>query len=339
MRKELKNLLSPDLKEYYTLHGILLTVIFQDQAAYRSVSAILKELSFLNQRKKKTALPWRSLTLTVKTGKQRIPASFKTVMRSCRSKTRAMRRGNELIFTDGNCVFTVSSPEKKGRLHPGKESTTYLRRFALKQVIISGLMGLLRGSGLYPLHACGVTRGRHKLLILGNSGSGKSTVTLSLILSGWNFLSDDLLLLQEKKQGTLALCAETYLTFNPDLFERAGYAVNGTGLFTPLAGKEKIIDLGCAYPRQSIGSFYPNNIVFLDITKNKKSRITPITGRLALFKLINQSVTIMLGDSFAQKNLDALNRLTKQSACFQLSLGRDLSLNPLEIKNLLSKFL
>jgi hypothetical protein len=49
----------------------------------------------------------------------------------------------------------------------------------------------VRARGMVPLHAACVGRGRRGLLLLGDSGAGKSTMSLACALDGCAFLSDD----------------------------------------------------------------------------------------------------------------------------------------------------
>jgi len=58
------------------------------------------------------------------------------------------------------------------------------------------LIWLLRERGRYALHASAVARGGRALLMAGESGSGKSSTALSLIHTGWDWLADDVVLLE-----------------------------------------------------------------------------------------------------------------------------------------------
>lgn len=60
-----------------------------------------------------------------------------------------------------------------------------------------GVLKLLRALGLYGLHAAGlVARIGCGLLLVGDSGYGKSTLTIGLVRQGWGYLSDDAVLLR-----------------------------------------------------------------------------------------------------------------------------------------------
>ncbi|MCA1629225.1 MAG: hypothetical protein LC774_02430, partial [Acidobacteria bacterium] len=61
----------------------------------------------------------------------------------------------------------------------------------------------LRRCDLYDLHAAGAVEPRSGAgaLFVGNSNSGKSSLTVRLARAGWRYLSDDMLLLHELPDG------------------------------------------------------------------------------------------------------------------------------------------
>jgi hypothetical protein len=50
---------------------------------------------------------------------------------------------------------------------------------------------ITRVQALVPLHAACFGRGDRGLLLMGDSGAGKSTVALQAILNGWDFVAED----------------------------------------------------------------------------------------------------------------------------------------------------
>ena len=67
---------------------------------------------------------------------------------------------------------------------------------ASEMVIAYAISAVIRRRGLYELHAAGLVEPTTKqgVLIVGDSGCGKSALTMRLAGSGWHYLSDDLLL-------------------------------------------------------------------------------------------------------------------------------------------------
>ncbi len=96
---------------------------------------------------------------------------------------------------------------------------------------------LLSGRGLYGLHAAGVSWNDHGFLLAGSSGSGKTTLTCALARSGWQYLSDDTVLLQRGQSGVEALafgrpfnCATSLFRYFPELVRKAPLHARGKHL-------------------------------------------------------------------------------------------------------------
>ena len=71
-----------------------------------------------------------------------------------------------------------------------------------------------RAQGLVPLHAACVGRGGRGILLLGASGSGKSTVSLHCLLEGFDFLAEDSVLV--RPSGLLATGVANFLHVRRD---------------------------------------------------------------------------------------------------------------------------
>src|SRR3712207_4309751 len=87
-------------------------------------------------------------------------------------------------------------------------------------VFTFSLLELLRHRGLFHLHAAGLTRDGRGILLAGNTGAGKSTLTVSLVRSGWDFLSDDAVLLRAHAGGVEALAIPDEFHLDPALAHR-----------------------------------------------------------------------------------------------------------------------
>src|ERR1051325_1872622 len=66
-----------------------------------------------------------------------------------------------------------------------------------ERVVSHGIATALRRAGAFELHCAAVIDPQHSItaLIIGPSGSGKSTLALQLAATGWNFSTDDVVLL------------------------------------------------------------------------------------------------------------------------------------------------
>jgi hypothetical protein len=73
-----------------------------------------------------------------------------------------------------------------------------------EDITYTSLAPLLRRNGYFLLHAFAAARDGQAALLVGASGSGKTTTGLSLLLAGWQLLSNDVVLLQARPEGILA---------------------------------------------------------------------------------------------------------------------------------------
>ena len=92
----------------------------------------------------------------------------------------------------GSSSFVAVSPAQRAALvvvSPTMLRFPYHTRYELIEFAVFTLAA--RVQQLVPLHAACVGRGGHGVLLMGESGSGKSTVSLLCLLAGFEFLSED----------------------------------------------------------------------------------------------------------------------------------------------------
>ncbi len=149
----------------------------------------------------------------------------------------------------------------------------------LIQGIVSTL-ALQRYRFLIALHSAGVALGDHAMLLVAASGCGKTTLAGALVARGWDYLSDDMILLQH---GSLAAVGVPY-SFG---IKQGGWDLLGTyypGRPLPdahLRPDGKLVRY-LSPPRQSGGFALPRTIrwiVFLNRTATASGELRPL-GRL-----------------------------------------------------------
>src|SRR6185295_4051798 len=114
-------------------------------------------------------------------------------------------------------------------------------RAALARLIFNASMAAMRRCGLFDLHAAGLAQARSGtgLLLIGPSGSGKSTLATQLAAAGWQYLSDDSLLLYKKDEQVEARALRRVFALSDETFSATGIEnLEGLGLesvpFDPL---------------------------------------------------------------------------------------------------------
>jgi len=292
---------------------------------------LFKEIGFL-QRACVDKSARKPIIVTVSSKKKNVPSRFKKVMRSRLHKTEVFRKDDAFLFTDRKSAFMIYPRKSTGVLYVDRQ--TFSRsNYSFRQVLTGGVLELLRWRGLYPIHASGVYSQGRGILLMGDSGCGKSTVTLSLLLRGWRFLSDDLVFVRECNRRLRILSVSSSLKYNHRLFAGLQPLPISSGCAEE---DEAVIDVERVFPRQSVYHCVPGIIIFLRIVDSRKSALVSIPQRLAFFKLINQSVSLFLGGKPSQGQLDVLRKLSTRTATLQLSLGHDLRRDPLAVADIIS---
>jgi hypothetical protein len=112
-------------------------------------------------------------------------------------EVRAWWDADELRLAHGrfSCLVTKTSAIIGGEGEPER---------AFRQIVPYVLSHLLAGQQRFLLHAAAIEREGEVLLVLGPSGSGKSSLVVGALRGGWKALADDLVVLRDA--GTPEVC-------------------------------------------------------------------------------------------------------------------------------------
>lgn len=206
--------------------------------------------------------------------------------------------------------------------------------FEQREFFLLGLLMLLRPLGRYGLHACGLERQGRGLLLVGSSGSGKTTTSLNLIRQGWRYLSDDAVFLEARAESIRVSAFRRGFSCTPQTLE----------YFPELGGSQEFGDPDgkrVVYPEDNFGTFtqacIPSLIVFPRVTAEEVTRLYPLTSAHSLIRLCQQSAGIMTDTAVSQQQLRVLEALVGQTQSFELRLGRDALENPVLLGSLSSQ--
>jgi hypothetical protein len=182
---------------------------------------------------------------------------------------------------------------------------------------------LLKNFSLFVIHAAGARIKDIAILFPAASGSGKSMLSYNLLNNGFEFLSDDTLLLYVENHQVSAIGFPEPINFRPDVFEvfpelrRSEHLQpeNNRSRFQLNAGKE--------FPDSLIAEAVPRLIVFPKFSGKKLSQVERITKTDALDRLFKSS--LFIADRHTSANhLQVLTRFVNQASCYQLQVGRDI---------------
>lgn len=206
-----------------------------------------------------------------------------------------------------------------------------------KDMLIYGALFLLRGRRLFGLHASAIARGGEGLLLVAESGSGKSTTTYALVRSGWSYLADDAVLLQADRQHVKAIALRRDLGLHPSLISHFP-EVAALGDLAAYADRGKLrLDMRTCFPDRLVDRCIPRALVFPEIVDEADSRLIPLEAAGALPMLAAQSVLVGLEAAMPAGHMATLVRLAHQAESYRLLLGRDLQAHPERTAQLLDE--
>ncbi|HVG29879.1 MAG TPA: hypothetical protein VM864_09290 [Pyrinomonadaceae bacterium] len=200
----------------------------------------------------------------------------------------------------------------------------------------------LRRCDLYDLHAAGAVEplSGAGALFVGNSNSGKSSLTVRLARAGWSYLSDDMLLLHELPDGVYArglrrqfsVSAETLAGCPlPRLEEALGTPVNSD------PGKRRL-EPSVIFPRGFAASCRADFIFFPFVSGERTTGISRLGKAEAMVRLLKLYPWAAF-DAAARTYIRFLERLLRQTQCLVLSSGRDVLADPDCAPHVLGEFI
>jgi hypothetical protein len=220
----------------------------------------------------------------------------------------------ELGLDLATLTFRCSGPD------PDPAERLNFREFFL----LSPLLFLMHRFGYFELHAAACAHQDSGYLLLGQSGSGKTTAALSLIASGWNYLSDDAIVVSaEPEGGILARPLRRSFSLKPDCLDRNPGLALYARESVPKTNKRRF-DPRQIWPDQYSPATKPRFIIDCQVTKSEKTRITPISRAESLARLVGSTPWLMFDRPTAPAHLEMFRSLAATCFGFELKAGRDL---------------
>lgn len=192
-----------------------------------------------------------------------------------------------------------------------------------RDVFVGALLVALSTNGVYGLHAAGLCLDDRALLLVGDSGSGKSTTATALVAAGCRFLGDDCLLIRESA-GAVEL-----LAYWPSFRLTDRVVPTFTRLKPYLtrhhADTKWLLDAASAFPGQFLGQWLgPTTLLFLVRSSHRASTLSSLSLAEATGLLIAQSGALCLEcHPNPRQHLDLLARLASRSTFARLELGSE----------------
>lgn len=317
----------------FAFHDLALEVRHEGREVGEGLARILHDLSWVET----PAVAGKpALGLSVRSNGDGLspPPAANEVLRA--EGFRGLEAGDDFYLTDGASLLRLQAArgQADARLAPGffdKPPFFQSRFWAF------GLLKLLRPLGLYILHAAGVVApDGTALLIVGESGCGKSTSTLGLIRQGWRYLSDDAVLLRLRQRGVEALALRKRLCVDAEAAPRFADLPLGEEVSVGSGRRKRRVLIGEAAPGRRVSGCRPRVLLFPRIAERSRSALRPLDRLEGLERLLAQSGPQLFDRPTMARQLECLKTLLQQTASYELAAGRDLHRRPEKLADLLS---
>ena len=174
------------------------------------------------------------------------------------------------------------------------------------------------------------------LLLVGDCGAGKTTLTMSLIAAGWRYVTDDNVLLQPTAGGVMAYAVRRGFACTVQTATAWPWLAPAWAAGVRLNRWKTLVDLDALYPLRYQPTCRPGLILFPQIAHAAQSTLTPLTAMQAFTTLLGQQQSGLLVEPTALPTLLTLYQtLVTQCRGFQFHAGTDVFHDPPAVSALL----
>jgi len=186
------------------------------------------------------------------------------------------------------------------------------------------LVGLMQAAGWVSLHAAVLVRNGRGVMLLAESDAGKSTTAFQLVRQGWQFVSDDSVLLRETDRGVEALSMRPHFCLDA---ESERHFPELSGRDWPEMVRDEVkwrVDAEVLYPERFVSSCRPSAIVLPSMTGAAHSTLAPMSPRSVVPALLQQSgFRLAIGSERAERHFRLIGQILQQCATYRFGAGRD----------------
>ena len=208
---------------------------------------------------------------------------------------------------------------------------------------------LLRRQGYYVLHANAVLPPQplpHDpqvgVLLIGDCGAGKTTLTLSLLQAGWRCVGDDLVILAWDERAGAVVAHGLRRGFSCTPQTALAFPALQTLLAEgqDLARSKKFVRAEALYPTQFAPCCTPRLLLFPTIVPGAQSQVTALAASSAMHRLLSQPRAGILTDPpTVAGHFQIYGNLVSQAACGEFQAGQDVLTTPATVSNCLNQSL
>ena len=250
------------------------------------------------------------------------PSGFRQIFAG--EALRTLQRDGELLLLDGEASVHVSADGR--RIDVINPDGALDEHGFVESTLLIALAIALDRHGLYYLHAGALVRSDgQRVLIAGDSGVGKSTVTLALMEPGGRVLGDDTVFFTDEggRPRVLAFARPFHLG-------SATHAAHPTLHAGPIGRRGKrAVAIGSLSTPPTFAMDAPTLVLFPEITTDATTEALPLTAADA-FVLALQASAALADESPARVSarLALVRRLLENARSWRLRLGADCLADP-----------
>lgn len=235
-----------------------------------------------------------------------------------------------VCYTDGGTYFFTSHGSVVEADARSPRVRVWLARHclndpvAMSQIVFNAAAAALRRCGFLDLHAGGVVKPDGEgVLVIGPSGSSKSTLTMQLAAAGWKYLSDDTLLIYENNGAIEARALRRMFALTDETLDVFKYLRVPASAIAPLDPLKTYFEPDEVFPRAFRASCKPAALFFSRVINEISG--TRILSRAETFaQLLRMCPWACYDKPTARNHLKVLSDLARQARGFELSVGPDL---------------
>ncbi len=234
------------------------------------------------------------------------------------------QRGGDVLlhYLDGALVRVPlnihQEPTAEGIITP--KAMQYGR---FEDITFTSLAPLLRRQRYFLVHAFAASKDGQCALIVGPTGSGKTTTGLALILQGWQLISNDIVLLEEQNGRIYALPTPGIVNIRPNSIKLLPQLRDVLANVTPVYGQYNLT--GDALVDGQWSPPYPvTQLYFPFIEQRPHTTLHAQNRAVALARLMSESMDRWDEETMSQ-HMTILQKLVRQASAYALHVGQNLS--------------
>lgn len=236
---------------------------------------------------------------------------------------RAVLRSNEDLYylwldEAGGYVTAIDRRSSRGLVWFTKPDR--IASWHIARPLMHAIKGVSLGTSWTPVHAASVARNGGAILIVGQSGAGKTSIAMACAAQGWDYLGDDAVIVRAGPPRVASLYSSARL--REDTFQRYPDAMRACLGVSDDAGELKAeVDMALVGP--PVAEAEIRAIVVPQPTDWSEFRLAPLGRADTLRKLMTAMRQSMLGDEAAA--FSKLAALVSQVPCYALTASGDAS--------------